>query len=82
MFWSDVESLFDLSLFDDLVDDDSDRSWIDVEDLSSSSVIDLIGHSLVDCSIGFNIYKVSLLESGEVVAHSDCSMTTECLGEL
>jgi hypothetical protein len=48
MLDSDVESLGNDSVSDLLVDDDSESSWVDVEDSTGSTVIVFVWHGLVD----------------------------------
>ena len=48
MFDSDVESLSDDSVSDLFVDDNSEGSWVDVEDSSSSAMIIFVWHGFVD----------------------------------
>ena len=82
MLDSDVDSFFDFSISDFLVQLDSDRAGVDVEDSASSAVIPLIGHSFVNGSIDYNIDILAFPESGEVVLDSDGSVSSEGLGEL
>lgn len=79
---SDVDFFLHFSLSDLLLDDDSDASGVHVEDLSGSSVVELVGHSLVDGSVDDNVNVVSLLKLFEVVANSDGSVSSESLLEF
>ena len=79
---ADMESLFDLPVPDDLVDDDADGSGVDVEDLGGSAVVDVVGHALVDGSVDLDVDELAALELGEVVGHLDRAVLPERLGEL
>ena len=82
MFNSDVESLGDDSVSDLLVDDDSERSWVDVEDCSGSAVIELVWHALVDGTVDDDINNITDLVGGEVLGHSNGAVTSESLLEF
>ena len=82
MLDSDVELLGNLSLFDLLLDDNADRSWVDIEDFSGSSVVEVVGHALMDGSVNDDVDVVSESVLLEVVADSDRSVSSEALGEL
>ena len=81
MLDSNVDSLGDDSVSDLLVDDDSDRSRIDIEDSSSSSVVVSVGHSLVDGSVDGDIDDVSDSVGGEGLGDVDGSDLSESLLE-
>ncbi len=61
MLDSDVDSLLDDSVSDSLVHLNTDSSFGHVENASGSSVVELVGHTLVDGSIGGNIDIVTNL---------------------
>ena len=67
MFNSYVESLGDDSVSDLLVDDDSERSWVDVEDCSGSAVIELVWHTFVDGTIDDDVNDISDFVSCEIL---------------
>ncbi len=77
-----MKTLLNLSRPDDLVDYDTDCSGVDIKYLRSSSVVNLVRHALVDCSIDLDIYKFTSLEGCQVVRHLNSSMFPESLGEL
>ena len=79
---SDVKLLGDLSLSDLLLNHDSDRSWVDIEDLSSSSVVEVVRHSLMDGSVNYDVDVVAESVLLEVVVHSNGSVSSEALGKL
>jgi hypothetical protein len=82
MLRADVESLLNLPVSDDLVDDDADGSGVDVEYLGSTAVVDLVGHALVDGTIDLDIDELAALEGGEVVGHLNGTVLAEGLGEF
>ena len=82
MFNSDVESLGDDSVSDLLVDNDSQSSWVDVENCASSAVIVLVWHRFVNSTIDNNIDDVTDFVGGEVFRHSDGSVASESLLEF
>jgi len=43
-----VKSFFDDSVSDLFVDDNSESSWVDVEDSTGSAVIEFVWHGFVD----------------------------------
>lgn len=71
MLNSDMDLLGNLSLFDLFLDDNTDGSWVDIEDLSSSSVVDVVRHTFVDGSVYDDVDVVSESVLLEVVAHSN-----------
>ena len=82
MLSSDVNSLFDVSTVDLLEESDTDSSWVDVEDLSGSSVVEMVRHTLVDSGIGHNSDEVTNLDMGQVGGHVDSSVASERSLEL
>lgn len=82
VFRADVESLLNLSVSDDLVDNDANSSGVHVEDLGSAAVVDLVRHALVNGSIDLNIDVLAALEGGQVVGHLDGTVLAEGLGEF
>lgn len=77
-----MESLWDDSVSDLLVDDDSKCSWVDVKYSAGSTVVVLVWHAFVDGTIDDDIDDISNLVSGEVFRHSDGSVTSESLLEF
>jgi len=82
VFDSDVESLWDDSVSDLLVDNNAERSWVDVEDCSGSAVIELVWHALVDGTVDDDINNITDLVGGEVLGHSNGSVASESLLEF
>ena len=77
VFNSDMDSLLDLSVSDLFMDDNSNRPGVDVENSSSSSVVELVRHTLVLGSIYNNIDYVADLVFLEVVLHSNGPISSE-----
>lgn len=82
MLDSDMNLFFKFSLLDLFLNDNTNGSWVNIEDLSSSTVIEFVRHAFVDGSINNNVNIVSLLVFFEIVAHSDSSVSSESLLEL
>ncbi len=59
---SDVNSLGDNLASDLLVDDYSEGVLVDIKDSASLSVVEFVGHTLVDGTVGNNINVVALSE--------------------
>ncbi len=79
---SDVKSFRDDSVSDLLVDNNAQSSGVDVEDCSSSSVIVLVRHTLVDWTINDDVNDISDLVGSQVLWHSDNSVVSETLLEF
>ena len=79
---SGMESLLDFTVSNDLVEDDADRSGVDVEDPTSSTVVRVVGHSLMDRSVDSKGCKIADLELAKVGSDFDRSVTAERLVEL
>ena len=60
VFDSDVNSLGDDSCSDLLVNDDTDSVLVDIKDLTSLALVELVWHTLVNTSISNDINKVTL----------------------
>ena len=82
MLDSDVNSFLDNSASDLLVDDDSDGSRIYVEDSSSSSVVPLVGHTLMLRSIDNDIDNISDFVVGKGLGDVDGSVLFESFSEF
>lgn len=82
MFRSNMNSFFDFSLFHLFVKDEAERSRINIEDFGSSSMIEVMGHSFVNCSVHNNIDEVSFFVSLQIIFHSNRSVSSEWLFEL
>lgn len=82
MLDSHVDFLHQLSLLDLLLDDHTDSSGVDVEDFSGSTVVELVGHSLVNGSVNDDINVVSLFVLLQIVADSHGAVSSEGLFEF
>ena len=82
MLYSDVDSLGDDSVSDLFVDDDSNGSGVDVEDGSSSTVIILVWHSLVNGAVDDDIDDVSILIGGKSLCDMNGAVLFESLSEF
>ena len=74
MLNADVNTLFDVSVSYNLVYDDTDSMGGNVIDNSSASVVELVGHALLLCSIRLDVDNVSNAVVGEVGRHLDGAM--------
>jgi hypothetical protein len=77
-----MDSFWDDSISDLLVDNDSDCSGVDVEDCSGSTVIVLVWHSLVNGTINDDVDDITILISGECLCDMDGSVLFESFSEL
>ena len=59
MLDADIDSLFDVSVTDSLVDYDADGGFGDIVDDTGLAMVDFVGHALLDGSIGFDVDDVS-----------------------
>ena len=82
MFDSDVQSLRDDSVSDLFVDDDSQSSGVDVEDGTSSTVVILVWHALVDSTIANDIDDITDLVSGKIFSHTNGTVASESFLEF
>ena len=81
MLNSDVDTLWHNSCVNALVYNDSDCLACDVENPSSLSVIEFVGHTSMNCTVCDNVHVVSLLVVDQVFAESWHTMLSEWLGE-
>ena len=77
VFSSNVQSLFDHPVSDLLVYSDSETLWIDIEDSTSSTMIEEMGHTGVDGPVNHNIHVLSDPDLFQIVLHSNGSVSTE-----
>ena len=63
MLDADIDSLFDVSITDPLVDDDADGRFGNIVNDTSFAMVDFVGHAFLDGSIGFDVDDVS--DSGQ-----------------
>jgi len=77
-----MKSFSNDSISDLFVYDNSDGSWVDVEDCSSSSVVIFIRHALVNGTIADDIDNISNFISGEVLCNMNGSVLSESFSEF
>lgn len=82
MLDADVDAFRNDALSDLLVDDDSDRTGIDVEDSSCSSMVVFVRHALVYGSINDYINDVSVFVGCEGLGDVDGSVLLEAFFEF
>jgi len=78
---SEVNSLFDVSVLDLLVDDDTNRALRNVVDDASLSVVNLMGHSLLHGTVGLDIDNVSDFVLAQVGRKLDHTLLAKISGE-
>ena len=81
MLDTDVNSLFNDSSIDKLVDTDTNGCLGDVKDNSGTSMVELVWHTPVDGGVGKDIYVVAHLDAHQVLGHVDGSMLAKFLRE-
>ena len=59
MLDADIDSLFDVSITDSLVDYDADGGFGYVVDDTGFAMVDFVGHAFLDRSVGFDVDNVS-----------------------
>lgn len=74
---SNVNSLLDESSVDGLVDLDTDGSWVHVEDLTGSSVVEVVWETLLDGRVGHDSHVVTDLQVSQVSADVDRPVGSE-----
>lgn len=77
-----VDFLGDFPLLDLLLDDNPDRSRVDIEDLSGPAVVEVVRHALVDGSVDDDVHVVAQSVLLQVVAHPNGAVSSEALREL
>lgn len=78
---ANMDTLFDNSSINKLVDTDTNGTLCYIKDDSSSTVVSLVGHTLVDGGISENINIVSNLDIHQVLRKVNGSMLPELLGK-
>lgn len=78
---TDMDTLFQDTSIDKFVDTDSDSGFCNVEDNSSTSVVELVWHTLVDGWVGEDVDVVTNLYGHEVLGEVDGSMLPMFLGK-
>ena len=78
---ANMNTLLDDTSVDELVDTNTDCRLGDIENDSSTSVVELVGHTLVHGGVGKNVNIVSDLHTHEVLGKVNRSMLSELLRE-
>ena len=81
MFCPYMNSLFNDSTIDQFIHSHSQCSFINIEYSTSTTMIELKGHSFMLRGIYFNVHIVTHFEYSQVVLHSDSSFVSEGLGK-
>jgi len=78
---ADVHTLLDVSVADELVEDDSEGGLGDVVDNTGLTVVDLVGHTLLNSTIGLDVDNIANMELCKVGGHADHTLLLEAPGE-
>ena len=81
MLDADVDTLGQDSVFNAFIDDDTESVLSDVEDSAGLTMVELGGHTSMDCTISENINVVSLAVGDEVFAEGRNTVLSERLRE-
>jgi len=71
VFDTDVDALLHVTVSDSLVNDNTNSGFGHVIDHSGLAVVDFVGHTLLDCAVGFDIDDVTDSVRLHVRAQSD-----------
>ena len=77
----DVNALGEDAAADLLVDDDSEGSLVDIEDLAGAAVVEFEGHALVLTGVHLDVHVLPHLIGSQVVLHSNSPRPSERLAE-
>lgn len=77
MLDSKVDTLFEVSVANNLVDDDTNSRLGDVVDDTSLTVVELVRHTLLDGTIGLDVDNVTDLVNLQVGGKGDGTMLLE-----
>lgn len=81
VFNADMNTLFNNASIDQLVDTDTNSRLGNVENNTSSSMVKLVGHTLVNRRIGENVDIISHLDLHEVLGEMNGSMLPKLFGK-
>lgn len=81
MLNAQVDALLEVAVADNLLDNDADSRLGDVVDNAGLSVVELVGHALLDRTVGLDVDNVADLVGLEVRRHGDGAMLLEVTRE-
>ena len=81
MLNADMNSLFNDSSIDQLVDTDPDGCLGYVKDNTGTSVVELVWHTSVDRGVGKNVHVITHLDALQVLGHVGKTALAELLGK-
>lgn len=78
---ADTDTLLDLTVTNGLVNNDTEGTLGDVEDDTSLTVVELVGHTLLDGTVGLDVNEITDLVGLHVGGELDHAMLAEVTGE-
>merc|ERR1719378_1219737 len=78
---ADIDALGENAASNTLVNNDTDGTAGDVENASSGSVVDLVGHTLLDGTVAFDVDDIALAVASKVGLQANDTLLAEVLGE-
>jgi len=78
---AEVDTLLEVAVANHLVDDNTDSGLGDVVDNTSLSVVDLMGHTLLDGTVTLDIDDITDAELSKVGGHADHALLPELARE-
>jgi len=82
MFNSDVESFSNDSVSDLFINDNTNGSWVDIEDCSGSSVVIFVWHTFMDGTVANNINNISDFVCSEILCNMNSTVLSETFSEF